>query len=93
MTRATTAVTRTVSRRLDRSDWTPSGGSAEVGPDSERLRIILEAAKQSAEVRMEEAFSTDMLERFKNYGNRKYVSEKQWASLDRLEANLRRQTS
>jgi hypothetical protein len=76
-------------------DWTPSGGSAEVGPDSERLRIILEAARQSAEAGLlsewEEAFSTDMLERFKKYGNRMYVSEKQWASLDRLEANLRRQ--
>jgi hypothetical protein len=77
-------------------DWTPAGGSVEAGADAERLRVILEAVAKSVEAGLllsdwEQTFSADMLERFKQYGNRMYVSKKQWASLDRLETKLRRQ--
>jgi hypothetical protein len=32
-----------------------------------------------------------MRDRFERFGKKMYVSEKQWASLDRLETKLRRQ--
>jgi hypothetical protein len=75
-------------------DWTPSGGSAEVGADAERLAAILEAAAESRDAGLlsewETQFSNDMRERFERYGERMYISEKQWASLDRLETKMRR---
>jgi hypothetical protein len=73
-------------------DWTPAGGSAEVGSDAERLRVILEAATAAAGLLSdwEQTFSADMRERFERFGARMYVSEKQWAALDRLETKMRR---
>jgi len=77
-------------------DWTPAdNSSAEAGDDAERLEAILNAAAKSAAAGLlsewETTFSTDMRERFERFGSRIYVSEKQWASLDRLETKLRRQ--
>jgi hypothetical protein len=74
-------------------DWT-AGSSAEVGNDADRLRVILEAAAKAAQGGLlsdwEQTFSADMLERFRRFGSRMYVSEKQWSSLDRLETKMRR---
>jgi hypothetical protein len=77
-------------------DWTPAAGtSSEIGSDAERLKIILAAAAESRDAGLlsdwETQFSDDMRERFERYGQRMYVSEKQWQSLDRLETKLRRQ--
>ena len=77
-------------------DWTPTGGtSSEAGDDTARLMAILRAAEQSMDAGLlnewEVTFVTDMTERFNKFGSRIYVSEKQWAALDRLEAKLRRQ--
>jgi hypothetical protein len=73
-------------------DWTPADNtSAEVGEDAVRLRQILEAAEQANGLltEWEATFSADMSERFTRFGNRMYVSEKQWSVLDRLETKLR----
>jgi hypothetical protein len=65
-----------------------------VGDDAERLEAILVAASKAETGGLlsswEIAFSNNMRERFKAYGNRTYVSEKQWAALDRLETKMRR---
>jgi hypothetical protein len=37
----------------------------------------------------EVTFLTGIAERFRRYGPRTYVSQKQWAVLDRIEANTR----
>jgi hypothetical protein len=75
-------------------DWTPTGGSAEVGSDAERIKTILDAAScaQLAGILTdwEEQFFESTHDRFKTYGNRMYVSEKQWVALDRLETKMRR---
>jgi uncharacterized membrane protein YebE (DUF533 family) len=73
-------------------DWTPAG-SAEAGQDNHRLEIILEAAA-AAEAdgllsEWEVDFTGSMRERIRTYGSRTYVSERQWKSIDRLEAKLR----
>ena len=77
-------------------DWTPADNTkAEAGEDDERLRTILEAAAEFRDAGLlsdrEVEFSDDMRARFERYGKRIYVSEKQWAWLDRLEEKLRRQ--
>jgi hypothetical protein len=77
-------------------DWTPADDTkAEVGADAERLKVVLDAAAKSRDDELlsewEVQFSNDMRERFERFGARMYVSEKQWAALDRLEAKLRRQ--
>jgi hypothetical protein len=77
-------------------DWTPAAGTSHaVGTDADRLELILTAARASAEAGLlndwERTFAADMLERFERYGERLYVSEKQWSVLDRLEIKLRRQ--
>jgi hypothetical protein len=77
-------------------DWTPADDTkAAVGEDTERIRTILEAAEKSAADGLlsewEVTFSESIRERFRQYGSHMYVSEKQWASLDRLEEKLRRQ--
>jgi hypothetical protein len=75
-------------------DWTPAGGaSAEAGSDAERIRVILDAAERSANDGLlsdwEVTFSESIRDRFRKYGRKMYVSEKQWESLDRLETKLR----
>jgi hypothetical protein len=77
-------------------DWTPAAGtSSEAGSDAARLMTIIRAAMESAAAGLltewETTFSARMMDRFNEYGSRIYVSEKQWASLDKLEAKLRRQ--
>jgi hypothetical protein len=73
----------------------PSGNSAAAGADAERLNEILEAALKSAKAGQLTTWETDFIQnvadRFHRYGKRIYVSPKQWAVLDRLEAKLRMQ--
>jgi hypothetical protein len=80
----------TEQRLRPQRDWTPADDTkAELGSDAERLEAILRAAAQSRDAGLlsdwEVSFSDDMRERFEKYGDRMYVSEKQWAALDRLE--------
>jgi hypothetical protein len=77
-------------------DWTPADNTkAAAGEDAGRIRTILEAAGKSAAdgllTEWEVTFSESIRERFRQYGSRMYVSEKQWSALDRLEEKLRRQ--
>ena len=83
-------VAETEQRLRPARDWTPAAGTkAEVGSDVNRLLAILEAANLASQAGWlsvwEQIFSSDMLDRYKRYGSRMYVSEKQWAALDRLE--------
>jgi hypothetical protein len=76
-------------------DWTPTGGtSAEVGSDYVRLKLILAAAKEADEADLlndfEIEFYTSMRGRLSRYGQSTFVSEKQWAVLDRLHQKLDR---
>ena len=76
-------------------DWTPGAGtSSQVGDDVERLEAILRGAAESRDANLLTAweidFLNDMRDRFTTYGNRMYVSEKQWAVLDRLETKMHR---
>jgi hypothetical protein len=76
-------------------DWTPAGDTkAAVGDDIERLETILKAAAQSRDAGLlfhwEVSFSDDMRDRFEKYGSRIYISERQWAVLDRLETKMHR---
>jgi hypothetical protein len=71
-------------------DWTPANGSsAEVGSDVERLELILNAAAEARDGGLlsewEITFSDSMRTRLERFGQRMFVSVKQWASLDRLE--------
>ena len=87
-------VAETEQRLRPQRDWTPSGGSAEVGDDAVRLRQVLEAVEHEHAggllTEWEKTFSADMNERFNRFGNRMYGSERQWAILDRLETKLKR---
>ena len=75
-------------------DWT-SITSSPVGEGADRLKKILDGAAESRDAGLlsdwEGTFSGDMQARFERYGRRLFVSERQWQSLDRLEAKLRRQ--
>jgi hypothetical protein len=74
-------------------DWTPTDGtSAEVGSDAERFHTILDTAAQANGLltKWEANFASDMRSRFERFGQRMYVSAKQWAILDRLETKFRR---
>jgi hypothetical protein len=78
-------------------DWTSTENtSSPVGEAADRLQIILDAAAKSRDAGLlsdwEATFSSDMEERFKCYERRLYVSERQWQSLDQLEAKLKRQS-
>ena len=89
-------VAETEQRQRPQRDWTPAADTkAEAGADAERLETILAAAAGSRDAGLlsewEVSFSNDMRDRLEKYGSRMYVSEKQWASLDRLETKLRRQ--
>jgi hypothetical protein len=73
-------------------DWTPdSGTSAEVGSDAERVEAILNAASQANGILTdwERDWCDSLRERFKQYRNRLYVSDKMWAIFDRLEVKMR----
>jgi hypothetical protein len=88
-------VSETEQRLRPQRDWTPTvGSSAEVGEDAKRLEAILAAAAQAKESGLlsdwEVQFSDDMRDRFNRFGGHMYVSEKQWAALDRLETKMRR---
>jgi hypothetical protein len=88
-------VAETEQRLQSQRDWTPAAGtSSEIGDDAERLEAILQAATESRDAGLltdwEINFSNDMRDRFETYGNRMYVSEKQWAILDRLETKMHR---
>jgi hypothetical protein len=77
-------------------DWTSTENtSSPVGEAADRLQTILDAAAESRDAGLlsdwEATFSSDMEERFRRYGRRLYVSERQWGCLIRLEAKLRRQ--
>jgi hypothetical protein len=54
--------------------------------------VILKATEQANGLltEWETIFAADMCERFGRFENRMYVSEKQWAVLDRLETKMRR---
>jgi hypothetical protein len=76
-------------------DWTPAGNtSAEAGQDSHRLEMILETAASAEADGLLSTWEVDcagsMRERFRTYGSRIFVSEKQWNSIDRLEEKLTR---
>jgi hypothetical protein len=88
--------TETEQRLRPVRDWSPvEGTKGEIGPDTERLAVIMKAAAESRDAGLlsdwEVTFSNNMRERLERFGARMYVSAKQWECLDRLEAKLRRQ--
>jgi hypothetical protein len=89
-------VAETEQRLRPQRDWTPADNTkAAVGEDTERLRAIFAASKQIEDAGLilsewEQQFLTDMYDRLEKYASRMYVSEKQWAMLDRLETKFRR---
>jgi hypothetical protein len=75
-------------------DWTPAAGtSAEAGSDAKRIWAIVEASERAIGLSLlsdwEITFLKGIAERFSKYRARMYVSQKQWAVLDRLEASMR----
>jgi hypothetical protein len=88
-------VAETEQRLRPQRDWTPTDStSAEVGDDAGRLESILDAATLARDSGIlsewEATFSNDMASRFNRFGNRLYVSEKQWSVLDWMETKFRR---
>ena len=75
-------------------DWTPAAGtSAHAGTDAPRIQAIIQASGPAIGISLlsewEITFLTDIAARFRKYGARTYVSAKQWAVLDRIEAMMR----
>ncbi len=78
-------------------DWAAAGTSRtdEVGHNHANVCAILEAAgRANLKNRLsdfERSFSISMAERLEDWGTRAFVSEKQWAVLDRLRTKLQRE--
>lgn len=78
-------------------DWAPAGTAraAEVGRQFNDVCAILEAAGRAGLQGLlsdfEKSFSISMAERIHDWGQRAFISEKQWAVLNRLRSKLQRE--
>jgi hypothetical protein len=80
-----------------KDDWAPAGTArtTEVGNQFDEVCAILDAAGRAGlQGRLsdfEKSFSISMAERLSDWGQRAFISEKQWAVLGRLRSRLERE--
>lgn len=81
----------------DRDEWAAAGTprTGEVGGRRDEVMAVMEAAGRAnldgKLSEFERSFSLSMAERVDSWGGRAYVSEKQWAVIDRLRRKLERE--